>query len=144
VAAAKVPRTPHASLETEEGRQASNTVRSTARAAVVLTRLYFERSDALECAWLAPGELKPTPCHDELQHGRCLPGPHTCLLRLIACRMGQGLLVIEHRTEIAPCLRCCVMQRFFLAARLLARRKLLRRKAGSARIQVARSRATEL
>jgi hypothetical protein len=32
--------------------------------------------------------------------GRCVDDPAT-LLRLIACRMGQRLLVIEHRAEIA-------------------------------------------
>jgi hypothetical protein len=54
------------------------------------------------------GRSPTTPRHDEPQHGRCLLALVThVLLRLIACRMEPGLLVIEHRAEIAHVCACC-------------------------------------
>jgi hypothetical protein len=55
---------------------------------------YFERSDGLKRAWLAPGEL----------NARAHPAT---MNRSIACRMEQGLLVIVHRAEIAHVRACC-------------------------------------
>jgi hypothetical protein len=92
---------------------------------------YFERSDGLKRAWLAPGEPKArAPRHDEPQHGRCLVAlvMHV-LLRVIACRMEQGLLVIEHHAEIAHVRlpATSVNAAIFLPHVRLASRKLPRR-----------------
>jgi len=89
--AAQGATTPHASLENREGPQASNPYVRLPELPVVLNDYYFERSDALECAWLAPGELKPTPCHDELQTGDA-SRPHTCSTALDGCDGAGGCL----------------------------------------------------
>jgi hypothetical protein len=48
------------------------------------------------------------PRHDEPQHGRCvLALVMHALLRLIACRIGHGILAVEHRAEIAHVCACC-------------------------------------
>jgi len=47
------------------------------------------------------------PATMDRKHGRCLVALVThVLLRAIACRMEQGLLVIEHRAEIAHVRAC--------------------------------------
>jgi hypothetical protein len=79
-------------------------------------------------------------CHDEPQRARCLVAPVThVLLRVIACRMGQGLPVIEHRAEIAPVRAAATSANaatFWPQVRL-ASRKLRPREGGSALTHIA-------
>ena len=71
---------------------------------------------------------------------------HACSAALDRMPDGAGLLVIEHRAEIAHVRAAAtgVNAATFWPRVRLASRKLLPRKGGSALIQVARSRAAEL
>jgi hypothetical protein len=108
----KVPRTPHASFENRGG---------TGRFRVPHVRLpevqshshddYFERSDGLEHAWLAPGDLKarPTPATMNRSTGDAFRPPSRirywikCRMRPAAvaraARQARPRTVVEHREQ---------------------------------------------